>query len=424
MKNLVIFLTVAGLAFAAQAQTSKNVLFVGNSYTSVNNLPQMVADIAVGMGDTLTYQSSTPGGCTFMQHCQNQSMTLIRQGGWDAVVLQEQSQYPSFPDGQVASEVMPYAARLVDSIYAASPCAEPMFYMTWGRKNGDQQNAVYFPPLGTYEGMDSLLALRYRQMADANDASLCPVGRVWHRLRDEHPEIELYQSDGSHPSVAGTYATACAFYTLLFHNSPDAIGFNATLDAATASIIRHTVRTIVYDSLDRWQRPLPEIELLWTDTTQSVSESFTLTTSHADSLSVDWGDGSDTILLPAGVTTLYHTYPTAGSYTVSLVASRHCMETRRSWTFTSSGTQGIDGNGTLPPTPAIAPNPASGHVLLTFPQLPHRLEVATMEGKTIGIYTPDCTTFTLDVTNMPTGIYLMRTYTDGIVVTRRLAVIH
>ena len=209
MKKQLFFLTTLLLATTlAHAQTVKKVLFVGNSYTEVNNLPNMVSDIANSLGDRLVYESNTPGGCTFSQHCQNRSMELIRRGGWDAVVLQEQSQYPAFPDEQVQREVFPYAQQLVEAVYAASPCAEPMFYMTWGRKYGDEHNGRIFPPIGSYEGMDSLLALRYRMMADQNDASLCPVGRVWHYLRDNHPEIELYQPDNSHPSVSGTYAAA------------------------------------------------------------------------------------------------------------------------------------------------------------------------------------------------------------------------
>ena len=55
-----------------------------------------------------------------MQHCNNQSMNMICQGNWDVVVLQEQSQYPSFGQEQVEAEVFPYARRLVDSIYENS----------------------------------------------------------------------------------------------------------------------------------------------------------------------------------------------------------------------------------------------------------------------------------------------------------------
>ena len=67
------------------AQEHPRVLFVGNSYTQANNLPQMVADIAQSMGEGIEYRSNTPGGCTFEMHCHNQSMSLICGGGWDYV---------------------------------------------------------------------------------------------------------------------------------------------------------------------------------------------------------------------------------------------------------------------------------------------------------------------------------------------------
>ena len=77
---------VVGIAYG---QSEKHVLFIGNSYTEVNNLPSMVSNIANSLGDDLVWESNTPGGCTLRQHCQNQSMSLSRRGGWDAVVLQE-----------------------------------------------------------------------------------------------------------------------------------------------------------------------------------------------------------------------------------------------------------------------------------------------------------------------------------------------
>ena len=233
---------------------SKRVLFIGNSYTEVNNLPQLVQRVAESAGDVIEYQSNTPGGCTFQQHCNNHSMDLIRQGGWDVVVLQEQSQLPSFPQSQVEVELFPYAQQLVEAVYNNNPEGEAMFYMTWGRKYGDQQNAPYFPVLGTYEGMDSMLYERYMYMARQYDASVCPVGRVWRHLRTNYPEIELYQSDGSHPSLAGSYAAACAFYTLIFHRSPQYITYQPEIDANQALSIRYAVDSVVFDNLSFWLR--------------------------------------------------------------------------------------------------------------------------------------------------------------------------
>ena len=241
------------------AQQIARVFFAGNSYTQVNDLPQMVADIAQSMGDEMTYASNTPGGCTFEMHCSNASMDKICQGGWDFVVLQEQSQLPAFPIEQVEEMVFPFAAQLVDSVYAFNPDGEAMFFMTWGRKNGDTEFGSIYPLMSTYYGMDSLLYERYMYMAEANDASVCPVGRVWHYLRDHHSEIELYMPDESHPSWAGSYAAACAFYTMLFGRDPDSITYDASLGMKTASIIRSAAHDVVFDSLWKWQRPKPNV---------------------------------------------------------------------------------------------------------------------------------------------------------------------
>ena len=259
MKNnyfkISVLLIVAFFCGQLWAQQSVSVFFVGNSYTHVNDLPRLVADIAFSMGDEVIYASNTPGGCTFEMHCSNASMDKICQGGWDYVVLQEQSQLPAFPIEMVEEMVFPFAERLVDSIYAFNPDGEAMFYMTWGRKNGDTEFGPMYPMMSTYEGMDSLLYDRYMYMGDANDASVCPVGRVWHYLRDNHSEIELYMSDESHPSMMGSYAAACAFYTMLFGRDPDSITYDAEVGSRAAQLIRSAVHTVVYDSLWKWQRP-------------------------------------------------------------------------------------------------------------------------------------------------------------------------
>lgn len=383
------------------AQESKRILFIGNSYTEVNNLPQMVANIVQSMGDEMTFSSSTPGGCTFMQHCINQSMTLIRQGGWDAVVLQEQSQYPSFPQAQVEAEVFPYAERLVDSIYAHSPCAEPMFYMTWGRKNGDASNAVYFPVLGTYEGMDSMLCERYTYMAHTYDASLCPAGRVWRYLRQNHAELELYQSDGSHPSVAGTYAAACAFYVMLFHRDPLLITYDGGLDANTAQIIRTAVHTVVYERLPEWQRPEPQAAF---DLENIDNYTITLAnnSTHTSELAWDFGDGETLVSSDSIVT---HTYADSGQYTVTLNATRHCMNSTATALITIPQETGIDTWENTESRLPIYPNPTHNTVTIYADGEVFIYNITGQLIKTIGLI-QECTT--LDISDFPCGIYIIK----------------
>ena len=119
------------LVFASSAlgQTvTKRALFLGNSYTAYNNLPQLVADAAASAGDVLLFGSNTPGGYTLQGHSTNAtSQALIATGTWDYVVLQEQSQAPSFPLSQVEAQVFSFAALLDDQIHVANPCAETVF---------------------------------------------------------------------------------------------------------------------------------------------------------------------------------------------------------------------------------------------------------------------------------------------------------
>ena len=261
--SLTLFL-VATLLFT-NAQSTRKVLFIGNSYIYTNDLPNMIKTLASDCGDTLEYSQSTPGGCTFQNHLSNSTtMGYINAGGWDHVVLQEQSQLPSFPYSQVQNECFPYAEQLCQTIRGTTPQATVAFFMTWGRRDGDASNCANYPPLCTYEGMDSLLCARYTEMAEHNHAALSPVGRVWNHLRNEHPEIELYSSDGSHPSAVGSYAAAVTFYTILFQRSPSCISNDLTVDAAAAQAVRETVEQVVYDSLDYWYR--------FVDSTQRVSD--------------------------------------------------------------------------------------------------------------------------------------------------------
>ena len=251
MKKII---AVGALFIANSFHAQTKALFLGNSYTSYNNLPQLTADCANSAGYALVTGNNTPGGCTFQQHTTNAtSQSLIASGDWDFVILQEQSQLPSFPDNQVASQCFPYATQLDDQIHASNPCAKTIFYMTWGRENGDAANCASWPPVCTYEGMDSLLNLRYRQMALDNEALLSPVGAVWKFIRTNYPTIDLYNADGSHPTAEGSYIAACCMNVAMFQLDPTTITFNSTLTTETADIIKAAVRDIVYNNLWEWQ---------------------------------------------------------------------------------------------------------------------------------------------------------------------------
>lgn len=250
MRRHILFLCFFLWCIALTAQPSR-VLFLGNSYTYVNELPKMVRSCYQSVGEDVITNMSASGGMTLQQHC-TFSLGFIMSGDYDIVVLQEQSQLPSFPEGQFMQESYPYAQQLCDLIHQYNPNAKIYFYMTWGRKNGDAQNCANYPPLCTYEGMDSLLYARYMTMAQDNEVCVSPVGAVWHYIRDHYPEMELYQSDESHPSYFGSYVAACCFYTSLTGQNPCDIQWNGTLTDMEANIAKTSAKTVIFDSLSKW----------------------------------------------------------------------------------------------------------------------------------------------------------------------------
>ncbi len=128
MKKILTILLIAG-TLTANAQ-QKKVLFLGNSYTSVNGLPTLVKNIALSFGDLMTIDQYTPGGKQLNQHVNDPTtLSKIASQNWDNVVIQEQSQLPSFSPGQVAWQVYPHAETLCDSIRSNYSCSEPVFYM-------------------------------------------------------------------------------------------------------------------------------------------------------------------------------------------------------------------------------------------------------------------------------------------------------
>ena len=346
---LCLFLMVQHPLFAKKAR----VLFIGNSYTYTNDIPLITKNMAAATNDTLTYEVSAPGGMTLMEHCTNApTITLIAQGNWDYVFIQEQSQRPSFPQSQVEGQVYPYAKKLDSMIHASSACAKTVFYMTWGRKNGDPSNCAGWPPVCTYLGMDSLLQLRYATMAADNNAWLAPVAKVWRRLRNQSSSIELYNPDESHPSESGSFAAACTFYSLLFGKDPVLNSYNYTLASGVATTIKAASKTVVYDSLLFWQRHQPLPKPIYSTAIATRTVTFTNASQNATSYKWTFGDGNSS-LSAAPV----HTYAADGVYNVCLTAMDNCTNIT-SCNNVSIGFVGVAPINAIKGLP-IYPNPSS-----------------------------------------------------------------
>jgi hypothetical protein len=205
------------------------ILFVGNSFTARNNLPVLLAGLAEQRGITLEHRLIQAGGASLRQHLNaGTAAAALEAGGYDTVVLQEQSTLP----GKNAKRMHENVRDFHDIVTRAG--AKTALYLTWARLNQP----------------DGQLAITnaYATIAAELGATLVPAGMVWDRFLRDHDRPVLYDVDGSHPALAGSYLAACVFLVALVQEDPRGIDAPVKgLSDADAALIRDEAWRICED---------------------------------------------------------------------------------------------------------------------------------------------------------------------------------
>jgi hypothetical protein len=203
--------TFAQVKSSAKPSEPINVLFVGNSYTGVNNLPLMFSRLSeAGAKPKVRFKTSLRGGWTLRKHWTEEkpaTKKTIKDGNFNYVIIQEQSQIP-FANPKVTHE---FGVKLGE--LARAKGATPVFYMTWARLNQPDNQ--------------SKITAAYRRLGEKVNTPVAPVGLAWESVLKNNKNIELHRSDKSHPTPAGTYLAACVFYGTIHKESP--VGLPARL---------------------------------------------------------------------------------------------------------------------------------------------------------------------------------------------------
>jgi len=236
---LLVGLGAFGVARLADASCSPfarspcvRVLFLGNSYTFVNDLPTVFRHLARAGGRNVETGMVANGGETLAQHAASaDSLAAIRGSRWQFVVLQEQSEIPAFPALR-QDEMDPAAGTLVADIRAAG--ATPALLETWAHRDGLPADGL------DYAAMQVALDEGYAELGQSLGVTVVPAGQAWGAVLRLAPTTALWQADGSHPNSAGTYLVACVLYARLFHASPlgipDTEGLSPSLAATLQAV--------------------------------------------------------------------------------------------------------------------------------------------------------------------------------------------
>ncbi len=198
IKYLFIIFFIFGIFNDGVAQAEKDslrILFVGNSYTSISNMPHLVSLISDSSSLKLITTKSTAGGSKLSDHWNGEkelkTQDAICTGLYDIVVIQGHS----LETIENKNDFLKYSKLLSD--LAKESGARPYLYVTWSRQK--------------YQHIQDQITGVYIEAAKENDCGLVLVGEAWKLARTIRPDIGLYMPDGSHQNDLGAFLNACLF---------------------------------------------------------------------------------------------------------------------------------------------------------------------------------------------------------------------
>jgi hypothetical protein len=304
------------------AQDTLSVLFIGNSYTSANNLPQLVQNLSTSAGKTLNIDSNMPGGFPLSSHLNDATtFSKISQGNWDYVILQEQSQIPTI-DYYRYNDMYPAMTDLKSVIEQYNPCAKIITYMTWGRRFGGQQcdpSGTYCSPVfANFNHMQDSLTSAYLEISEQLNIQCAPVGVTWQNILNDTTLI-LHSNDNSHPNIDGSYVAALTIFSSIWKQSSFGLTYTAGLSSQLAQYYQSKSDNTVFNSTNDWNLLINNPSANFSESISGNTATFTNSSSSVNSTlnySWDFGDGNT-----SSIQNPSHTYATNGTYTVTLIAS-------------------------------------------------------------------------------------------------------
>src|SRR3954467_15237315 len=156
-----IVVACGGSSFSSSEGRSYRVLFIGNSLTAANDLPHTVAALAAFVDDTIIVEAVTRPNLAVIDHVNGASnaVSMIRQGGWDYVVLQQ---------GPTSQQI----GR--DTLIIASRLLEPDIRQ-WGGRPAELMTWPASADLASFDGcLQSCV-----DAARAVDGVCFPAGQAW-----------------------------------------------------------------------------------------------------------------------------------------------------------------------------------------------------------------------------------------------------
>jgi hypothetical protein len=223
--------------------TPRRILFIGNSYTFCNDLPRQLTMLAAAAGVERPIEAAFTGsgGWTLEQHWNHAPCReLLGRGGWDEVVLQEQTRRPY----EGTALYHDYARRFHGEIQRLR--AKTVLYLTWAPGLEPERQPQLDQSVGA--------------IGKELGVTVVAAGPAFALVRSRAPQLPLYvPEDQRHPSSQGTYLAACAFFATLHRRSPVGLAADSLVGERPNAKPRkldsqetRTLQTAAWDAVTSW----------------------------------------------------------------------------------------------------------------------------------------------------------------------------
>ncbi len=191
--------------------------FVGNEYTQDNNMiymVQLLAESDPSSNFQVKVDALSLVDASLAQLWKNINKdVLFKPDSWDYVVLQPHSMWAS-TEGHVylSRKSITAWSRFVSRINA-----HPVLFMTWPleKHNSTYGDIKYITTLKNYRNMHRLIRGHSKAISKKNGLLIAPIGDYWMQSMAIAPDLNLYNTTGSSPSIEGSYLTALIIYKTL-----------------------------------------------------------------------------------------------------------------------------------------------------------------------------------------------------------------
>lgn len=223
-----------------------NFLFIGNSYTHYNDMPEQIfAKILKAAGYDATVTRITKGGWYLIDSAKSTDEvgakvdSALKLRDYDYVILQEQSTCPASTPAKFYTGVR----NLAEKVRADG--ATPVLYGTWGRKEG---HSVLANNGWTNESMTWMISAAYEAIGAELGIDVAYAGLAFYDVYTNNKNINLYDEDLTHPNATGSYLAAMTIFAKITGVDPTTVDYNANLTDEAAAVLKEAARKAVFET--------------------------------------------------------------------------------------------------------------------------------------------------------------------------------